>query len=106
MIEDGFVVGLATTTWSAVTGEHYVVVGSQDPDDGIPEFPGTVDEGCRHEIAFDEDAACRQALACFQAYAEGRGLNLYWRCEPVLDIGEGEYEGTCKVYMRVLVSRL
>ena len=99
-IESNFKVGEPTSACLSVTGEPYVTIGSQHPDDGMPSVLGAVDEGKRREYGFDEETAWYGAVSSFLSYAEERGRNLYWRCEPVL-----ERQGSrCTFYMRLLVS--
>lgn len=95
-----FLVGIPTNTYRSVTGEPYVVIGSQAG--GAPEIPGTVGEGWPHEWAFDEETACMQAGACFESYAEDRKGTLYWRSAPRLE-WDGKKDRCC-VYMRGLIS--
>ena len=99
-IEAHFNVGQPTATGLSVTGEPYVTIGSQDPADGMPSVLGTVDEGKRREWGFDEETAWFDAVSNFQSYAEDRGHNLYWRCQPTLD----RHGSDCAFYMRLLVS--
>ena len=72
----------------APTGEEYVVIGNQHPDEGI-----------------DEETACRAARAAFDAYAEGRVGTLYWRKKPQLEWQRDDPKtGRCVVYIRCLIS--
>ncbi len=105
--EQGREVGRPTSTWKSATGEPYVVIGSQSK--GMPSQLGTVDEGCGHKWAFDEETAYFRALACFETYAHGKSGKLYWRIEPQLetDLGFkrvkfGEHKFI--FYMRCLIS--
>lgn len=94
--------GPGTVTWCAVTGEPYVVIGAQHPDEGSPAIIGTVDEGKCAEWSPDEETACLKAMTCLRAYADGREGVLYWRQPPMLDWNEDHTR--CKVYMRLLIS--
>ena len=101
--ERGREVGEPTSTWRSVTGEPYVVIGSQI--DGIPSEPGTVDEGKGREWAFDEETAYFQALNCFENYANGKTGKLYWRVEPHFErVPRTKYPQRCLFYMRCLIS--
>lgn len=106
LIEQRHPVGESTTIWLSVTGEPYVVIGSQHPGDGLPTIPGTIDEGRRGEYAADEETALWQARAAFEQYAEGRLGTLYWRSRPTeteswFDAHGSKYHG---VYLRMLIS--
>lgn len=102
-IADRYPVGEPTDRSRSVTGEPYVVIGSQRH--GNPDVPGTVNEGCSFEHAFDEEMACMQAAECFEKYAEDRNGVLYWREGPELEwIDKGTPYARCKVYMRCLIS--
>ena len=99
-IETNFKVGQPTDTRLAVTGEPCVVIGTQYPDENPSSIRGTVDEGKRMQWWPDEETAWHQAASSFQSYAEERGHNLYWRCQPTLD----RHGRDCRFYMRLLVS--
>ncbi len=101
-IEQQYPVGESTRGPLSVTGEEYVVLGSQHPDDGMPAIPGTKDEGARCEPAFDEETAVMQAWNCFEQYREGRSGTLYWRIKP--DLMWSEDKNTCFLYVRLLIS--
>lgn len=107
-IEAGRTIGAPTSTRLAVTGEPYVVVGSQD--DGIPSQPGTVDEGLASEWGFDPETAFFMALNCFAAYARDKPGKIYWRVTPRLEehtVNHLTREKPVKrfrFYMRLLVS--
>lgn len=103
-IESRFPIGESTKSYRSVTGEPYVVIGHQA--DGIPAIPGVVDEGFPIEVAFDEETACMSARSAFEAYAENRIGNLYWRIKPQLewDPSKKKRGQCCIVYMRLLIS--
>ena len=101
-IESKYPVGHPTNCSRSVTGEPYVVIGSQSPDEPLPSILGTVDEGRRRELAFDEETAVLQTLACFQAYCEDRGGTLYYRFRPELEWTDDKKY--CQVYFRCLIS--
>ena len=95
-----------STAGLSITGEPFVVIGSQDPSNGPSSIPGTVDEGKVRELASDEETACRQAWSCFLSYAASRTENsggvLYWRIPPMLEWSSDRTR--CAVYMRLLIS--
>jgi hypothetical protein len=101
-IEARFPVGESTDCALSVTGEPYVVIGAQDHRDGLPQIPGTIDEGKRRELAFDEETAVMSALKCFEDYARERIGTLFWRVKPELEWIEDH--SRCKVYLRLLIS--
>ena len=104
-IEARYSVGHPTNCSRAVTGELYVVIGAQHPDEGLPSTPGTRDEGKRGELAFDEETAVMQAAACFDLYAEGRGGKIYYRHPPQLEWNAAkDRHRRCVVYLRCLIS--
>ena len=116
-IEYGRTIGETTEHGVSVTGEYYVSIGSQHPDEDMPQIPGTIDEGKRAELGFDEETACMQALACFQLYADDHRGVLYWRQEPILDCAQDTFKMVdgkiktikfnaprYKVYIRLLLS--
>ena len=98
-LEGRFVIGESTDHARSVTGEPYVVIGVQ-ADEPIPKIIGTVEEGRKRELSFDEETACWSALAAFEEYALERKGVLYWRTKPDLRWNEG----LCTVYMRCLIS--
>lgn len=102
-IEAKFKVGASTNWHRSVTGEPYVVISSQHPDNGMPTIPGTVDEAKRRERATDAETAYWAAMSSFQSYAEGRTGVLYWRVKPQLEWNEG-MPNSCSFYMRLLIS--
>jgi hypothetical protein len=99
-IADKYPIGPSTNCSCAVTGDKYVVIGSQYP--GIPTVPGTIDECASGESAFDEETACYAALNSFQLYAEGRAGKVYYRHRPELEYDDRERR--YKVYMRLVIS--
>ncbi len=101
-IESQYLIGETTCGPLSVTGEKYVVLGPQHPDDGMPSIPGTKDEGARCEPATDEETAVMQLRNCFEQYREGRSGTLYWRIKP--DLMWSEDEKLCIVYARMLIS--
>ena len=83
-IEDRFVIGEGTDHAHSVTGEPYVVIGRQAYDEPLSKIPGTVEEGRKRDLSFDEETACWSALAAFEEYALERKGVLYWRIKPNL----------------------
>jgi hypothetical protein len=100
--EKGREVGRPTDRYLSVTGEPYVVIGSQIS--GVPSEPGTVDEGFGQELGFDEETAYFQAWACFETYAHDKTGKLYWRIPPRLERYPRKNSTKCMFYMRCLIS--
>lgn len=98
-IEGRFQVGRPTDSSLAVTGEPYVVIGTEV---GTPSQRGTVGEGRLRELSFDEETACFAALSAFNDYAEDCNGLLYWRVRPRLEWND--QHNRCLIYMRCLIS--
>lgn len=101
-IETRFPVGHGTNCSRAVTGEPYVVIGSQHPAEGPPAIPGTIDEGKWIRAENDEAAAVAQAIRCFDIYAANKSGKIYYRHPPTVEYNEDKTR--CRVYLRCLVS--